>query len=158
MAIFFLKCQRLTFNELQNFTTSGIIKAIHLERNVLIDENGKIVPFEEVLKTLVSIKSIYFEFSKDYFTSINCGTVFAIIDILEKHEFYSFTLSNIPECFEFQPIFDYMQKPNIIRPKLSFSLSISDSCQKRINAAIPFCQKDQILYNVEFPGKYRSYF
>uniref|UniRef100_A0A914PSA6 Uncharacterized protein n=1 Tax=Panagrolaimus davidi TaxID=227884 RepID=A0A914PSA6_9BILA len=154
----FLYGQILTYNEFLFFSRN--VKILHLNSSrvkngngiVATNENNICVPLEKLVKTLVNLKKIFGEIDPSH-SCITSNTVKELLEIPHFSKIDEFTLYKIPEVFDIDTFFIYLNKNKYTEFYLYFAGSISEEYKVRLEKIV-----DEILqtetHNFKLPWIY----
>ena len=102
-----LSHQSLTFDEFQIFTSSAILEELHLRETTVKNDDGSIVPIEQLIEPLPElIEFYYFNVSgDDGLQTITSETAANLNAIPHFHQIESFKMYEIPESFNIDAFF-----------------------------------------------------
>ena len=102
-----MKDQTISFGDFKVFTSSGSLKWLRLDRVLVKNDDGSVVPIEKLIELLPKLRS--FEYTnvktEEGFQTITSETAENLIAIPHFPKMKHFDINSIPETFDFETFF-----------------------------------------------------
>ena len=99
--------QSLTLDEFQKCTSSGSLETLSLNKAIVKNDDGSIVPIEKVIEHLPKLQTFYYENvpGNDGLQTITSETAANLIALPHFSKIKHISIKGIPESFDFEAFF-----------------------------------------------------
>ena len=115
-----LSNQSLLFDEFRKFTSSGTLEMLFLHETVVKNDDGTIVPIEKLIELLQKLQTCYYDNfpSENGLLTITSETAANLNAIPHFSKIENFTMTEIPESFNFEAFFATPKVMDLVNARL----------------------------------------